>query len=474
MIANQYFNLACLRIFAGAAFLATPCLSVSGQTLAASYPGYQTIKSRHWPAGEGIAGVPGQSKQIGDALRLRYGNNTDKRFGDGLRSTRYMQTPGVESNLRLTLSDNEHVTNGALRTHFYAQKINSDPRYKLLSINEVQDSVERFGRTDKDIRIRHQGSGIVTRMEVKQVKPGTINANPGKYKLQIDKMAAEARRTGEHQVWVNNKRTPYWFKDYAQRQGIEVHDNAVTGKGPGTPFASVLDKVDTQARAIGRARAVGGTASLAFGAMTAYASGRSLWQETERYIRGDRSPQLLLGMTRDTGFMVGGTGMAIYGGAEVSRLMVTSSKTLGQLTSISKYAGRLGWAGMALGGGVIAVQWYRGEVSTADVAHFAAVTGGGVAGAAGGAWAGAAAGAAIGSVVPIVGTAAGAVVGGIIGSVGGGAAGGAAADAAAQKIRNDAATREAAAAAEEADRRQKAREANIQNAIFAIYGVSER
>ena len=141
--------------------------------------------------------------------------------------------PGVEKNLRLAASQNANVRKGAVRTHLYQTKVQNDPRFKVLAVNElVYDSGTGKLLTDRDIVFQHRATGIIGRIEVKNISLESQRSSLENYKVQINKMAAEMERTGQPQAWVNRQEVSAQLKQYANSKGIPVYENVITGERP--------------------------------------------------------------------------------------------------------------------------------------------------------------------------------------------------------------------------------------------------
>jgi hypothetical protein len=380
-------------------------------------------------------------RNVRETFNLYYGKNAEKLLDSSSNSSSYLKTPGVSQNLtHATNRNNPQLRKGALRTHIYAQEISKSPDLALISVNEIQRPIGELGKTDKDIVFKDKTSGIETRLEVKEVKASTINKNPSKYKLQIDKMAAEQTRTGQRQTWINRKATPTWFKDYAQNKGVNVYDNVITGKGKGIPFNQVILAETELAKRLPNAKAMSKLISPASSVMCTTLPTVSKY--ASRF-----GPALCLA----------GVGYSIYqfNTGQISQEQLTDSTIV---------------AGVGTGTG-IATEMAAVAVTPASVAA--------------GMTAGAATGAVIGSIIPGVGTVVGGTIGGIIGGIFGAATPQVAAVAitsgatelATQKLQQERAKQELQRqmAQKENERnlqaKQDAREREFETAIYKQYGI---
>jgi hypothetical protein len=276
--------------------------------------------------------------------------------------------PGVGKNLLLTASSNPNVRQGALRTHLYATRVSHDRRFELVGVNRPVYGPNGRVWTDRDVVLRHRGSGQKIGIEVKSVQARTQSSNWSRYKAQIEKMVWEARRTRQLQAWVNRHEAIPKLKVYAEHRGVRVYENVRTSsrgwRAGQRRFSAVLRDLDRQA--------------------------------TVRTPSTRGSPSLTSG---------------------VSQRVAGSSR----LALISRQAGPAAWVILA-GTEVLSVRhWYAGNLTQRQFYAGQAQFFGGLAGGWAGAKAGAILGATIGAVVAgPIGGAVGATIGGILGGIGGG------------------------------------------------------
>ncbi|MEI7773565.1 MAG: hypothetical protein WCK17_02210 [Verrucomicrobiota bacterium] len=380
-------------------------------------------------------------RNVRETFNLYYGKNAEKLLDSSSNSSSYLKTPGVSQNLtHATNRNNPQLRKGALRTHIYAQEISKSPDVTLISVNQIQRPIGELGKTDKDIVFKDKVSGIETRLEVKEVKASTINKNSSKYKLQIDKMAAEQTRNGQRQTWINRKATTTWLKDYAQNKGVNVYDNVITGKGKGTPFNQVILAETELAKRLPNAKAMSKLISPATSVMCAPLP--SVSKYASRF-----GPALCLA----------GVGYSFYlfKNGQISQEQLTDSTIV---------------AGVGVGTG-IATEMAAVAVTPASMAA--------------GMTAGAATGAVIGSIIPGVGTVVGGTIGGIIGGIMGvaapqvaaGAVSAGATELATQKLQQERDKQEMQRQMVQKEKernlqaKQDAREREFETAIYKQYGI---
>lgn len=174
--------------------------------------------------------------------------------------------PGVEDSVLKVKSSSRSQAKGYVRELLYAKAIHNDPRFQLISMNEILK--RPWGNTDADIRFRYGKHGLFGRIEVKDVSPSSQSSNIKKLKRQIDKMAREYRHTGQPQIWANRRETIPSIKAYARNQGILVFEKVSTGqisRTKGMPSAEFLNEVASQTEKQQGTRAVQGGAQLGFG-----------------------------------------------------------------------------------------------------------------------------------------------------------------------------------------------------------------
>lgn len=357
-------------------------------------------------------------------LRRMFGN-----FGPGLFHLS-PTTPGLSTTVRLLASDNRNVVFGHARTIRYANNLQGDGRFRVLSLN--QKRLNYLGQTDADIHFQHSRTGLRGRIEVKNVKPRNQLANIETFRRQILQMAEDARLTGEVQVLGSRYELRPEIRAFAERRGILVRDRLRTGDFRVLPedlrFTDFATNLDKRFRMQARLNALAGSAQLGMGAYLAYQAIRQLEDDVANF-GGTRGDWLRAGEHGAT--LLAGAGFGTAGIAQLAR-QIPALANSSRLVSLSKWGGRLGIAGTILTEGFLVHQYLSGDLTERQFWHGQASLGGGLAaGAAGGVsgyWIGGALGGGVGFLVggPFgagVGFAISSKVGAIGGGIGAGYAG---------------------------------------------------
>jgi len=337
-------------------------------------------------------------------------------------------TPGLSDLVRLLASDNRNVVKGNARTLRYAMSIEGDGRFKVLGVNQPRTTP--LGKTDADIVFRHRSTGLQVRMEVKNLSPASQLANLKDIKLQIRKMAEDARRTGEIQVWANRQKVLPEVRAYAKRYGIRIEEGLRTGKKPGDrSFRDFANDLDKKLHAQPRFTALAGGVNAGAGAYLAFEALRQLKGDLSSF-EGTQGDWLRIG--EHGSVLLAGTGFFTAGGSQVLRQIPTVANRPWIVTS-TKWGGRIGIAADCMAEGFVVGQYLSGYLDKRQFWRNQASMGGKMVGSAvggtAGAWAGAKIGAPFGASVgfacaPGPGAGIGAAIGGFIGGVVGGIAGG--------------------------------------------------
>jgi len=335
-------------------------------------------------------------------------------------------TPGLDKTVPLLASDNPNVVKGTARTLRYAMSIQNDSRFDVVGLNQPRNTSRR--RTDADIVFRHRPTGLQVRMEVKNMTPASQRANLKKIKRQILKMAEDARRTGEIQVWANRQNVLPEVRAFAERHGIRVEERLRTGNTNLRPgdrsFKNFANDLNKELFIRARFTAVAGSMKAGMGAYLAYQALRQLEADLSSF-EGTHGDWLRLGEHGST--LLAGGGFFTAGAAQLTRQIPTLAKSP-RLVSLTKWGGRVGTAAIVLAEGFLVGQYLSGYLTERQFWQGQAMLAGSIAGGAAGAWAGgkfgAAVGAGIGSLFGPAGTAIGAGIGGTIGAIGGGFGGG--------------------------------------------------
>jgi hypothetical protein len=183
--------------------------------------------------------------------------------------------PGVEQTVLLQRTSSGAQARGYRRELLYATAFHHDPRFTVVEMNRQQR--RPWGNTDADLIIRDNVTGLHARVEVKDVSLNSQSANLRKYKLQIDKMVREARVTGQKPVWINSRAVHPQISEYATRRGVVTLGNVKTGGSSSGKVMLVGEAKDRIAREVfksSKARAIGGGAGVAFGALMLLDSSR--------------------------------------------------------------------------------------------------------------------------------------------------------------------------------------------------------
>jgi hypothetical protein len=316
---------------------------------------------------------------------LKYGRRAGRLLGN--EGEDFLNIPGVAENAaRAANLNSSNFAKGYLRNHLYARAIYGNSDFQLLGADRPIETAS--GKTDMDLVFREKSTGQEFRMEVKNVREENITRNIEKYKIQINKMAEDARDSGREQIWANRQQVPSSLRQYAGDRGVRVFDNVVTGDKsrlrPGAQtMTDVLNKIkDPPVDEHDGAGAVRGGGPLATHDSVGAEGG--LIDPVE-------------------GALEGGT---LAGAAWLPRAMEIGGKVIGFV----------GAAALVGYWGYTAYEWEHGRISTRQFATTTASIGGG--------FAGAVAVAAIGTLIGPEGTAAGGLIGGALGVLYGGAAAG--------------------------------------------------
>ena len=113
----------------------------------------------------------------GQVLDSRYGQRGLDNLFKGFEGKGYLDPaiPGVTKNLNALSSLSQQQAKGAVRTLLYGTKAYQDPRFQLVGVDQPVNAP--YGRTDKDLVLRHRQTGQRARVEVKDVKPASQRAD---------------------------------------------------------------------------------------------------------------------------------------------------------------------------------------------------------------------------------------------------------------------------------------------------------
>lgn len=381
--------------------------------------GYREVRTAHE---QFMAGEPTRAERL-EAMRQivrssRYGQRGLERIFHDFDG-RYALDPrihGVEKSVRMLASPNVAQQRGYMRELVYAQGFHNDPRFQLVSMNE--DRARAWGRTDADIVVRHQETGRQVRLEVKDVSLASQQTNMAKYKLQIDKMAKEARLTGELQFWFNRRPVLPELQEYALQRGVVAVGEVKTGGASrGLDLREARQLVHREALRVDQFRTGLAVASLVYGPWLLIEDA----PETLRVIgvAGDwrsmsLNDQLRLG--EHASRTLAGAGMTIAGGASFGGRFVPITMQ-GPLSAVARAGGWGSLAALGAGEVFLVVRYRSGDLSgrefwTTQMVMASTATGTFIGG-----WVGTVSGSAV-PFVPL-----GALIGGLAGSAAGGYAG---------------------------------------------------
>jgi hypothetical protein len=263
--------------------------------------------------------------------------------------------PGVTKNIIALNSLSPQQEKGAVRTLLFATVIDNDPRFELVAVDRPVTAP--YGRTDKDLWFRHKQTGQRCRVEVKDAKPTSQRADLERIKCQIDKMAAEYRRTGELQAWANRRRTIPAVLDYAKRNGVPVYERTRQ-----SDFGQILDDFDQRSFTTAGARLAGGGIGVGLGVLLLYTSGEALFADIEST---SNDPAHALGTAEHASLFVTGSGSTTYGVGRLGPLLTTEEGSLETLGKLTKWGGKLGFYGAIASEGIaVAIDVTRWEHMT--------------------------------------------------------------------------------------------------------------
>lgn len=324
-----------------------------------------------------------RTSQFGErGLTRIYGNFEGTRSIDPL-------IRGVEQTVLLQRSASNSQAKGYRRELLYAIEFHNDPRFSLEEMNRV---LERpWGRTDADIVIRHRSTGLYGRAEVKDVSLASQTTHLGRLKEQLDKMALEARRTGQVQFWINRREVLPELKEYANKRGIRVLGNVKTGRssiGEAMPSQTAMHTVATDMAQASRRRAIAGSAGLAFGAWMLVESAPGAFYAFQSVLNSEtRTSQAWRRLGEQGFYTAAGSGMTLSGGALLWR-RYASEGVQGQLFYLSRVGGVASFAALGLGDAFLISRYVYGDVSSREFWTTQSMLGSAVVGGIAGSWVG--------------------------------------------------------------------------------------
>lgn len=297
--------------------------------------------------------------------------------------------PGVEQSVLLQRSSNELQAKGYRRELLYAIEFHNDPRFSLREMNRLL--VREWGRTDADLSIRHRPTGLYGRVEVKDVSPQSQRTNLAKLKVQADKMALEARKTGQLQFWMNRRPVVPEFQAYASAKGIHVLGSVKTGRidsGKVMPVEHAFATVDRQmVRANARRAAMGG-AGVAFGTWMLAETAPAVWESLKFILDpSTRTAHAWRAFGEQTSYFASGGGMAVGGASMLASTYAREAAQI-RLWTLARYGGAVALAGFGLGEMFLISRYMHGDVSSREFWTSQSILAFGAAGGIGGAWLG--------------------------------------------------------------------------------------
>jgi hypothetical protein len=318
--------------------------------------------------------------------------------------------PGVEKTARLLASSNRAQVKGHTRELLYALRLHNDGRHSLIEMG--RRLVRPWGRTDADLFVRHQTTGLYGRVEVKDYSLRSQLTNEARLKVQMRKMAREGRLTGQPQFWINRHAMTPQLRLFAARSGLVSMESVATGRrlpAGAQSFDQALARMDREFARVASRRAWLGGAMWGFGAAVLANSLPNLWAATFEVARpGKASLDARLRLVSSGSYSFGGAGLIASGSAlafgarfgEVAQARIFRFGRAGGVVSV---------AALATGLAIDVYRYQRGSITTEELWEGAIRSGIQASSAAAGGW--------VGSVV-------GGAVGGPLGSSGGAIAGG--------------------------------------------------
>ncbi len=297
--------------------------------------------------------------------------------------------PGVETTGRLTRSSNPNQAKGYRRELLYAVSIHNDPNFSLEAMNKPLK--RPWGNTDADIEFRNKSTGLYGRIEVKDYSINSQMSLSKKLKIQIDKMAKEARYTGQPQVWVNRRAVHPAIRKYAEDRGIFVLERVSTGQMSNGKTISSTDawgRVDREIIRVNRTRTAVASGQLAFGAWMLADSMPNAWEDYQAALNPNtESTQAWLRFGESGSKAFAGGVMTASGGSALASKFA-GAELQGNLYRYGRVGGVTALAALGVSE-VFAIARYRnGDVSSRDFWTTQYVMGTSASGAAVGGWIG--------------------------------------------------------------------------------------
>jgi hypothetical protein len=336
---------------------------------------------------EAMRSIVRTSQFGGRGLTRIYGNFEGNRSIDPL-------IRGVEQTVLLQRSASNSQAKGYRRELLYAIEFSNDPRFSLEEMNRALN--RSWGNTDADIVIRHKSTGLYGRVEVKDVSLASQATNLTKYKGQMDKMALEARLTGQPQFWINRRKVHQDLQKYANEKGVVALGEVKTGRSPAGNEMSSKDAMNAVAKEMAQAtqrRAIAGSTGLAYGAWMLVESVPGALDAFHTVLNSEaRTAQAWRRLGEQGSYTMAGGGMTLSGGALLwSRY--ASEGVQGQLFHLSRIGGIASFAALGLGEAFLISRHVYGDVSSREFWTTQSVLGSALVGGIAGSWVGGAIGA---------------------------------------------------------------------------------
>jgi hypothetical protein len=279
--------------------------------------------------------------------------------------------PGVEKSVLLTRSSSQNQAKGYRREILYAQAISNDPRYSLHAMNAPLKRT--WGNTDADIVFQHKPTGHFGRIEVKDYSFQSQENLQVKLKKQIDKMAKEAKYSGQPQFWMNRREVHPEIFRYATSKGIYVFGNVSTGqtlKGNVISSREALDSYSREINKVDRTRTAIAGAQFAFGALMLIDSMPNAWNDYQSAINSE-SEQTWLRFGESGSKALTGGAMTVAGGAEMTRRVAATRfqavpELQGKFYRLGRAGGITSVVAMGLAEGFAIARYRNGDVSSKD------------------------------------------------------------------------------------------------------------
>lgn len=300
-----------------------------------------------------------QTAWMRDQVRAsRYGQRGLDNLFKGFKGQGFIDpsVPGVTKNMKALGSASKSQAKGAVRTLLYATEAYQDPRFHLVGVDQPVKA--HYGKTDKDLVLRHKQTGQQSRIEVKDAKPASQRSDLKRIKAQIDKMATEYRRTGELQAWANRQETIPAIKEYGRQKGIPIYEKVKQAE-----FPKILDDLERRSVVETRMKISSGLLSAGAGVALLYSSTAGLLEASQADLT-DVTARLRLG--EQASLLVAGGSFTSSGFAQIGSRLATTENSLAKLGAVTKWGDIAGIAGIIVAEGLgIGIDYYNWDQMTA-------------------------------------------------------------------------------------------------------------